>query len=348
MIDVHTHVFDFNTIPFTKNSFVTPERIRILSGWLQKLSAPGNTGALSQWARFLRIGHKKPGEIFRYMADFYPDKTQFVVLMWDFSYGMPGRAATGFNEQLQQIIALKEAFPDTVIPFLAVDPRRKKIEELVTDMVGKDKHFTGLKLCPQMGFLPGDPVLMRIFARCEAEKIPVTTHCSLYTPAARPGKIRVRGLDYHNGNVIKADTLKRFYHFNQYCAYFTAPEKWIPVLEQFPGLYVNIAHFGGSDAFMQYIKGKKNTWADTIIRLMSKYENVYTDISNINAIKKIYPALKKILQSNVGCKILFGSDSYHVLLKGKLDKILGYCKTELTPDEVRKITVDNPKAFLNI
>ena len=89
--------------------------------------------------------------------------------------------------------------------------------------------FIGVKLYPPVGFLPLgnagfspdaargqalDQALRALYATCEAEEIPITAHAS-------PGNEFALG-------------------YGQ----LAAPERWAPVLREFPNLRLNFGHFG--------------------------------------------------------------------------------------------------------
>jgi predicted TIM-barrel fold metal-dependent hydrolase len=70
-------------------------------------------------------------------------------------------------------------------------------------------------------------------------------------------------MDHHNGVDIKKDE------------YYADPEKWKYVPEKHGKPRINVAHFGGCKEI-----GCGNTkWMQTIIELIKKYPNVFTDLS---------------------------------------------------------------------
>ena len=114
-----------------------------------------------------------------------------------------------------------------------------------------------------------------LYKYCVAKRIPITTHCS------------------DGGYKTSANNDK-----------LTSPlTKWTKVLDDYPELTLNFAHFGSQE------KGKMK-WRNAIIKLTEKYDNVYTDISCNDMKKAYYDKLKGDLKNNIHLqdKVLFGSD----------------------------------------
>ena len=143
--------------------------------------------------------------------------------------------------------------------------------------------FAGIKLYPQLGFdpYPKDPEerkkVKELYRYCIEKRIPITTHCS------------DGGYKTGDNNIL------------------TSPSgKWKTVLEKFPELTLNFAHFGSQG-------NKKTKWREAIIQFINskeKYPNVYTDISCNDMSPEYYNELEKSLNANPQLqeKVLFGSD----------------------------------------
>ncbi|HSO87698.1 MAG TPA: hypothetical protein VLQ91_14170, partial [Draconibacterium sp.] len=147
-------------------------------------------------------------------AQFIKDAEDFQELDQTFAAGtrdirLPG-AFDGWNEQLRQIEELKNhpVYKDMVFPFLAVDPRRPGIADYARANVGKGKMFAGIKLYCPTGYSPTDPLLFGpdgqrggIYAFCEDNGIPVTTHNSDGGFATLAKSVYVTGLIQVNGQL---------------------------------------------------------------------------------------------------------------------------------------------------
>jgi predicted TIM-barrel fold metal-dependent hydrolase len=124
-------------------------------------------------------------------------------------FRLPG-AFDGWNEQLRQIEELKNHpdYKNMVFPFLAIDPRRPGIADYARANVGKGKTFAGVKLYCPTGYSPTDPLLFGpdgerggIYAFCEDNGIPVTTHNSDGGFATLARNVYITGLIHVNGQL---------------------------------------------------------------------------------------------------------------------------------------------------
>ncbi len=157
--------------------------------------------------------------------------------------------------------------------------------------------FAGIKVYPQLGFdpFPEDDSwefekVKYLYKYCIDKRIPITTHCS-------------------DGGYKTDDNDE-----------LTSPSKWKKVLEykykdeegkeiKFENLTLNFAHFGSQ-------KNGKTEWKKSIIELIKKYDNIYTDISCKD--KAYYNSLEDDLKDEIlQNRILFGSDfSINMLVTG--------------------------------
>lgn len=153
--------------------------------------------------------------------------------------------------------------------------------------------FSGIKVYPPLSFDPWAhngtqrEKLQFFYGFCEKHGVPLVTHC-----------------DDQGFRLIPQEVSARF----------TGPARWEKVLERFPNLYLNFAHFG-----KQYSKGilskQRTAWRDKILELLVRYPNAYADLSFIGVAPeawKEYAALLETLPRNeaeiAGNKLLFGTD----------------------------------------
>ncbi|MFA8450603.1 MAG: amidohydrolase family protein [Bacteroidales bacterium] len=153
--------------------------------------------------------------------------------------------------------------------------------------------FTGIKIYPPLGFNPwpeNDQTEFEkanyIYNFCVENKIPITTHCS-------------------DGGFAVCSNAKEI----------TNPgNSWAKVLENYPELKLNFAHFGSQSS------RRKTSWQKSVIDHALKYPNVFTDFSCIAFSEKYYKKLGKIVKREkpeLQNKILFGSDFLINLLWSK-------------------------------
>lgn len=219
----------------------------------------------------------------------------------------------GYWKHMQELESLCEKHSDKIFPFLAIDPRKKGIMELIKIKVKEGNGiFKGIKLYPPLGYLPTHPNLEPVFEYCIEHDIPITVHCS------KGGIPNFRSENYvsswHEDN-----HWEKFDRLIDRSIYYANPEKWLPVLERWPALRINFAHFGN------LADDENSMWTDTIIEMMKKYPNVYTDISYFTD-EKIIPKIKDRVKANdiLRTRLMFGTDYVMIMLDGGLKGLENY------------------------
>ena len=179
--------------------------------------------------------------------------------------------------------------------------------------------FVGVKVYPPLGFHPWpqddngkeQEKVELVYKTCVEKGIPIITHCS-------------------TGGFKTIDDNKKL----------TTPDNWEKVLDKFPNLKLNFAHFGYDS----------KEWWEKINSLLSK-TNVYTDFSDLANSDRFYKKLKRELENGGKKKekVLFGSDfminllssdSYNEYLKRFFDT------NHLSSDEKKLFAKVNPETFL--
>ncbi len=222
---------------------------------------------------------------------------------------------------------------------LTVEERHKKlfsrlgnVELQLEDLIFRNKEkqdpdhyaylFAGVKLYPPLGFDPwpeDEPAELDkvkfLYSECVRKRIPVIVHCS-------------------DGGFKTSPDAGRLSH----------PEKWIKVLNNssFRNLKINFAHMGNQST-------GQNEWLKTILWLMGKYENVYTDFSCLTPEEKDYETVKKIINNQTASRILFGSDFViNLLWSDSYNKYLqNFLNTShLSDSDKIAFSSNNPEKFL--
>jgi predicted TIM-barrel fold metal-dependent hydrolase len=244
----------------------------------------------------------------------------------------------GYKKHMHDLENLHAQYPKTVFPFLAVDPRRIGIMKLIEMKVNKGSGvFKGIKLYPPLGYLPAHKALKEIYKHCNKYQIPVTFHCS-------PGGMKnFRKTNY----VVDWDGNSHLEDFassgGNKSIYYTAPDKWLRVLEKWPGLRVNFAHFGGGDG----IAAGDTRWMDSIVNILTKYHNAYTDMSCF-AKPVLAEKLPEIIKQHriLNQRLMFGTDYVMIMLDPELGGLKSYFDRFSGLDH--KVLVENARAFLGL
>ncbi len=160
-------------------------------------------------------------------------------------------------------------FPDRLIPFFGIDPRRPNGLQMFETAV-KDWKMRGLKLYPPAGFFPQDAVCHPYYRKCMEYGIPVL---------------------FHTGGSVSAPLKAR-------CS---LPIYIDDVAADFPDLAIIVAHSGG---FWWEETGWIAMFKPNIYLDLSGWQMIF-----IQKPSQVYQALRKILDTVGPWRIFFGSDS---------------------------------------
>lgn len=305
-------------------------------------------GKLSKMASFASIGiSSSQKDIFNTVAEIYPKDTRFVVLTLNMDFMGGGPCEVDFQTQIDQVIDLRRLHPDTVLPFLCVDPRMGDAEtvlQFVQKYVGEALPFIGIKVYPALGYLPNHPHLMPVWQYCTDHQLPVMTHCT-------PTGVFFLG-DLETGMLYDQKTFKYPIDKRKYNAentdVFLEPAAWAKVFEKHPQLKVCFAHMGG---ISEMKKSEADNWFAQIKKLMQQYANVYTDVSYSLADAGVWPQITEMLTHEImGKKVLFGTD-YYMTEQEDGERNLAYKLpthvSNLNKEVHQRFMVKNTEAFLS-
>ncbi|MDK1028838.1 MAG: amidohydrolase family protein [Anaerolineae bacterium] len=367
--NVHTHVFTLRNIPkrFLMRGLVDIFKRKVpakIAAWILRNIIPFNHSDKPQrMAVFAEAAiHNTQEDIFKQLVGFYPPGSRFGIMSMDFDYMGAGKPEKDFMSQLEELAVLKSNHGDQVVPFIAIDPRREGITELVKEYIN-EHQFGGIKLYPPLGYFPFDERLFDIYAFAEERGIPITAHCSPSGVHWQGRKKEEWRTHPRTGEQLKARSKRKF------TDYFTHPANYYWVLDKFPNLKICFAHFGGApewDKFLdvswplrkqlpkenikeeRFVSRQDVSWLAVIIDLIRTplYPNIYTDIS-YTAYKPRYLPLIKILVNNDKLRnfILYGSDYYMVLMDESERAFSITVRGFLGEDDYRQIAETNPKKF---
>lgn len=380
-IDIHTHIFNYKDIPDYYLGFRLPISRRFLGFvgfFLHNLIFWTKKDYLSRAAYLIKVLKKKnSSDIFDSMKKTYyseyDNSILFGVLTMDMLKGIDGTQDTRtLRDQLFLISKLAKK-NNNIISFAAIDPTRNaealRIFEEVFSINDNDSdlNYVGLKVYPSLGYLPTHPILMKMFEVCEAKQIPVLSHCSSALTRNSNDSIKnIPGI-FINDISLEGEVPKDFKTGGShkqcekdYRDYFNRPHHWLKVLETFPNLRLNLAHFGGNKAWEDFIdknesidiqtipENKKKPWVATIIYLLKKYPNVYADFSYTFVEEKFSIRLKELMLNDTELtnKILFGSDYSMVVIEGDYKKKLNNFKSIMQPNLINQMARNNNLKYL--
>jgi predicted TIM-barrel fold metal-dependent hydrolase len=363
--NVHTHVFTLAHVPddFLGFGIVPLARIpffaKIIDCLLKSIRLFTHNESFDRLAVFARAAeHKTSRDIFIHMKGYYPYGTKFCALAVDFEYMGAGKTLD-YEVQLRDLAAIKndQELGDFILPFIAIDPRRKNLLEIVRRYV-EEYGFRGLKLYPPMGYYPDDPALHPVYAYAQENGLPLIAHCS---PGGVYQKSRITG-------AIKKELLEKigpipwrerwkWWKVNEHLtAGYTHPDNYVPVLEKFPRLKVCLGHFGGAQEWDRYMddswkpgeeKPYDKSWLAVILDMMQKYPNLYADIAYTVEAERLLPMISVLVNNPLfRTRILYGSDCYMVQMDKSERAFSINVRGYLGEANFRQIAQDNPREFL--
>ena len=214
-----------------------------------------------------KFGHKPELKTVEQMLSEYSDCgiERLVLFAWD------AETATHRPRVSNEFVAqIAERFPDRIIGFASVDPRKKSAVHDLERAV-RDLKLRGLKLHPQaQAFDPSDRAYYSIYAKCVELGIPITFHTgSTYWGA---------GLDGGGGLKLR----------------FSNPMLLDDVAADFPELKIIMAHPGWP-------------WQDEQLSIAMHKENTFIDLSGWSP-KYFQPLLVTYMGKMIPHKFLFGTD----------------------------------------
>ncbi len=145
-------------------------------------------------------------EIVEEMDEAGVDKT--VMFVADFAARL-GDPPFPINQENRLIVNAHELFPDRIVPFYGIDPRRPGAADLFEKAI-KEWNVRGIKLHPSVGYLPHERTCYAIYELCTAFDVPVIFHagpCSyphLYSRYTRPIDFDEVATDFPNMGMIIA------------------------------------------------------------------------------------------------------------------------------------------------
>ena len=245
-------------------------------------------------------------------------------------------------------------------PFIGIDPRLHSVrflENLLDRSVNTShtfhapheipkKPFYGIKIYPPLGFRPwpADRETLDkhrlLYDFCQKNRVPIITHC-----------------DDQGFRGVSAEEAWQL----------TDPAGWRTVLENYPDLVIDFAHYGKQYAIasrnnlqsisMRLKKMPDSPWFHTIISLMEDFGGVYADMSFSGCLPEFYCELLNYIGEQeekkrelILSRTLFGSDFSVNLLK--IESYTQYYSifedSPFSDEQIIRVASTNPVRFLGL
>ncbi|HLO60892.1 MAG TPA: amidohydrolase family protein [Bacteroidales bacterium] len=350
----HIHTFLEKDIP---RRYLPLGLVRILSttpgfqtiGFLLNVLNPiTSNDQLKRYKKIVEIGrYKSQKEIFEECRKFYPENSRFVVVSMDMEYMNAGKVPRKYKDQLKELAELQKMYPEIVLPFVHLDPRRPGMMDILKQCM-EEWDFKGIKIYPSVGYFPYDARLKPVYQYAEKFDVPIISHCSPYNPTYnRSWPYEIKAMLSDSKIPLDRDTCNR----KRLCSNFANPLNFPFVMDEFKKLRICLAHFGSEyywDQFLDHPEDK-DSWFTIIKDMMAKYKNLYSDVSYTLNNQQYFPLLKVLMSDpEINSQILFGSDYYMVENKATERRFSIDLRGYLGEDIFRKIAFENPKKFLGI
>lgn len=305
------------------------------------------------------LGFKKMEEVYNYYINNFSlskvlgkDNVIVTALMMDLELGWDTRLNKTLYDQILELKELASNVP--VLPFLVCDPRRadlitnkENLYSLFNLAFCSENPFFGIKIYPALGYDPSDFRLWPIYEICEKYQIPVLTHCG--GESISTDKLKFTIFEGEKKSLIDSTNRKEVAYI------LNNPKRWAIVLEKFPQLKINFAHFGGYETWENpsEVNFKNQIRKECIFDFMRKYDNVYADFSYNLVEINLSKNLKEILISDekILNRTLFGTDYWVVNKEGDLLKEQKIFLEEMDRNYKKinisnLLTCTNPKKYL--
>jgi uncharacterized protein len=144
------------------------------------------------------------------------DKAVILPIDWGPDYHCP----MPFEQMVEHAAQCAERYPDRLIPFAGIDPRRPNAAERVDRWLSSGV-FKGLKLYPNCGYYPDEDMAMPVYEVCAAHDVPVL---------------------FHTGHPLPVLDEK-----------YSSADRYLGVVKNFPKLKVILGHAGAPHDWEQMI-----------------------------------------------------------------------------------------------
>lgn len=201
--------------------------------------------------------------------------------------GSPGDLSlfddANYDQQIIELEGMAKKYSN-IKPFFGIDPRREYrggpqlIATVQKKILDTDACFSGIKMYAPAGFSPTNQLLMGndeqtgLYALCVQHNIPITVHNSNAGFACFSNYLRVNGHIHLDQTIQKVNGVIKFNNefigirnkgaklkattgdaIKERASTLNHPRLWKLVLEKYPALTINFAHFGGSGQIMEYV-----------------------------------------------------------------------------------------------
>lgn len=340
----HTHIFPDS---IARDGYMT---LRLARRGLDAATALDTLG--ERYADVMQVMEMGEEESLTLLRSAYPDATSFVVVSMDLDYAHVGNSDRPFKDQLDELARLREVYGEVVLPFIAADPRRPGLLELVQGCI-EGRDFTGISISPALGFFPFDRRLMPVYEYANERQIPIIANCS-FCPVKPADDIWDDLIDNESFAFQQEPDGPQWEQ--QWRATVVPEQSGHPVhyeypLAVYPKLKICLTQAGGPDEWDLYPAsndhwGMRN-WSSIVISMVRRHRRVYADVASVRSARSLDRLSDLLQEPEVRAKIVYGSNYHTVSLDGDEREFLMDMVRRLGKEDFRRIAFANPRKFLS-
>jgi hypothetical protein len=166
VIDVHTHISGKEYIPNEITKTIVEDAARRSGIAPEKI--------IRDPEKYPTVYQASPGNLIKDMDEAGIDKSILLAVDYGLASGL-SKSKVSIEEYNRWVADASDEYPDRLIAFVGVDPRRKNAVEILEKAV-HEWGMKGLKLYPPCGFYPNEPIVTPLWEKANELEIPVMVH----------------------------------------------------------------------------------------------------------------------------------------------------------------------------
>jgi len=290
VIDVHTHI--------SKEGCIPNEIIKVIVEDAARRTGIAPEKITRNLEKHPTVYQASPESLIKDMDEAGIDKS--ILLTVD--YGLaPGLSKPKFSiEEYNKWVAdAADQYPDRLIAFAGVDPRRKNAVEILENAV-QEWGMNGLKLYPPCGFYPNDKIVTPLWEKANELEIPVMVHSGPGFP-----QLKMK----YSEPIYLEDVLVRYPNLNiivAHCGGVVWAEEVVALRQLRDNVYTDISGWQGT----AYAAGKKYA--------MQKLVHVYSNLRSRCLFGSDWPAFNFQVTHKEWVNLINNIENVETRLKRKL------------------------------
>jgi hypothetical protein len=166
VIDVHTHISKKECIPNEITKAIVEEDARRTGIAPEKITRNSE--------KHPTVYQASPESLIKDMNEAGIDKSILIAVDYGLAPGL-SKPKVSIMEYNRWVADAADQYPDRLVAFVGVDPRRKNAVEILEKAI-QEWGMKGLKLYPPCGFYPNDPIVTPLWEKANELEIPVMVH----------------------------------------------------------------------------------------------------------------------------------------------------------------------------